>query len=249
MDNKVLARVAGREITSQYISEVISRYPAQQQAMIDNEQGRRNILEQAIAFELMYELGKEKGMDTSAEYVEQVNKIAKELLAQIVMKKTLDEVTVLDEEVLKYYNENQEAFKEPANVTAKHILIDSEELAKEIKEKIALNELTFEEAAAKYSSCPSKEQGGNLGSFSKGMMVPEFEEVAFVLPIGEVSEPVKTQFGYHLIQLNDKSESKELSFEEAKQDIVNKLKYDKQSKAYAEKQNELKEKYPVEYKF
>ena len=171
MDNKVLARVAGREITSQYISEVISRYPAQQQAMIDNEQGRRNILEQAIAFELMYELGKEKGMDTSAEYVEQVNKIAKELLAQIVMKKTLDEVTVLDEEVLKYYNENQEAFKEPANVTAKHILIDSEELAKEIKEKIALNELTFEEAAAKYSSCPSKEQGGNLGSFSKGMMV------------------------------------------------------------------------------
>ena len=80
----------------------------------------------------MYELGKEKGMDTSAEYVEQVNKIAKELLAQIVMKKTLDEVTVLDEEVLKYYNENQEAFKEPANVTAKHILIDSEELAKEI---------------------------------------------------------------------------------------------------------------------
>ena len=78
MDNKVLARVAGREITSQYISEVISRYPAQQQAMIDNEQGRRNILEQAIAFELMYELGKEKGMDTSAEYVEQVNKRSEE---------------------------------------------------------------------------------------------------------------------------------------------------------------------------
>lgn len=245
MDNKVLARVAGREITSQYISEVISRYPAQQQAMIDNEQGRRNILEQAIAFELMYELGKEKGMDTSAEYVEQVNKIAKELLAQIVMKKTLDEVTVLDEEVLKYYNENQEAFKEPANVTAKHILIDSEELAKEIKEKIALNELTFEEAAAKYSSCPSKEQGGNLGSFSKGMMVPEFEEVAFVLPIGEVSEPVKTQFGYHLIKVDTKNEAKAASFDEVKNKIVQQLIQKNQEKKYMDVMKELENKYEV----
>lgn len=245
MDNKVLARVAGREITSQYISEVISRYPAQQQAMIDNEQGRRNILEQAIAFELMYELGKEKGMDTSAEYVEQVNKIAKELLAQIVMKKTLDEVTVLDEEVLKYYNENQEAFKEPANVTAKHILIDSEELAKEIKEKIVLNELTFEEAAAKYSSCPSKEQGGNLGSFSKGMMVPEFEEVAFVLPIGEVSEPVKTQFGYHLIKVDTKNEAKAASFDEVKNKIVQQLIQKNQEKKYMDVMKELENKYEV----
>lgn len=245
MDNKVLARVAGREITSQYISEVISRYPAQQQAMIDNEQGRRNILEQAIAFELMYELGKEKGMDTSAEYVEQVNKIAKELLAQIVMKKTLDEVTILDEEVLKYYNENQEAFKEPANVTAKHILIDSEELAKEIKEKIVLNELTFEEAAAKYSSCPSKEQGGNLGSFSKGMMVPEFEEVAFVLPIGEVSEPVKTQFGYHLIKVDTKNEAKAASFDEVKNKIVQQLIQKNQEKKYMDVMKELENKYEV----
>ena len=246
MDNKVLARVAGREITSQYISEVISRYPAQQQAMIDNEQGRRNILEQAIAFELMYELGKEKGMDTSAEYVEQVNKIAKELLAQIVMKKTLDEVTILDEEVLKYYNENQEAFKEPANVTAKHILIDSEELAKEIKEKIALNELTFEEAAAKYSSCPSKEQGGNLGSFSKGMMVPEFEEVAFVLPIGEVSEPVKTQFGYHLIKVVDKKEDSIKVFEEVKDEALKQLLGQRQEQKYLDLIKELKNKYTVE---
>ena len=162
------------------------------------------------------------------------------------MKKTLDEVTVLDEEVLKYYNENQEAFKEPANVTAKHILIDSEELAKEIKEKIALNELTFEEAAAKYSSCPSKEQGGNLGSFSKGMMVPEFEEVAFVLPIGEVSEPVKTQFGYHLNKVVDKKEDSIKGFEEVKDEALKQLLGQRQEQKYLDLIKELKNKYTVE---
>ena len=246
MDNKVLARVAGRDITSDYITEVISRYPAQQQAMMDNEQGRRNILEQAIAFELMYELGKETGVDKSVEYTEQINKIAKELLAQIVMSKVLSEVTVLDEEVLKYYNENQESFVEPANVTAKHILVDSEELAKEIKEKIAANELSFEDAAAQYSSCPSKEQGGNLGAFSKGMMVPEFEEVAFVLPVGEVSDPVKTQFGYHLIKVSDKKDSSTKAFEEIKEDALKQLLSQKQEQKYLELIKELRNKYTVE---
>lgn len=246
MDNKVLARVAGRDITSDYISEVIARYPAQQQAMLDNEQGRRNILEQAIAFELMYELGKERGMDTSSEYVDQINKISKELLAQMVMKKTLDEVTVLDEEVLKYYNDNQDAFKEPANVTAKHILVDSEELANEIKQKIEAKELSFEEAAAQYSSCPSKEQGGNLGSFSRGMMVPEFEEAAFALPIDEVSSPVKTQFGYHLIKVSDKKEASVKSFEEVKEEALKQLMTQRQEQKYLDLIKELRNKYTVE---
>ena len=246
MENKVLARVAGRDITSDYITEVISRYPAQQQAMMDNEQGRRNVLEQAIAFELMYELGKETGVDKSVEYTEQINKIAKELLAQIVMSKVLSEVTVLDEEVLKYYNENQEAFVEPANVTAKHILVDSEELAKEIKEKIATNELSFEDAAAQYSSCPSKEQGGNLGAFSKGMMVPEFEEVAFALPVNEVSEPVQTQFGYHLIKVSDKKDSSTKAFEEIKEGALKQLLNQKQEEKYLELMKELRNKYTVE---
>ena len=59
--------------------------------------------------------------------------------------------------------------------------------------------MSFEEAAQKYSKCPSAAQGGSLGSFTRGRMVPEFEEAAFQLKVGEISEPVKTQFGYHLI--------------------------------------------------
>jgi len=155
---------------------------------------------------------------------------------------------VSEDEALEYYNSNKNLFKSAENVTASHILIDTLEKAEEIYKEINAG-LDFAEAAQKYSSCPSKNSGGNLGKFGKGQMVAEFENAVFAMNVGDISSPVKTQFGYHLIQLNEKNEGHDLTFDEAKQDIINKIKYEKQSKAYTEKQNELKEKYSVEYKF
>ena len=223
MEKKVLATVGNTEITSDYIDEIIARYPAQQQAMLASDEGKRQVLEQAIAFELMSEFAKETGLDKTEEFKDQLNKFAKELLAQMVMKKTLSSVTV----------------------TAKHILVASEEEAKKVEEEIASGSITFEDAANKYSSCPSKEQGGNLGSFSKGMMVPEFEEAAFNLELGVVSAPVKTQFGYHLIKVEDKTEAKTKAFEDVKEQVVNMLIQERQQKKYLELIKELREKYGV----
>jgi peptidyl-prolyl cis-trans isomerase C len=85
-----------------------------------------------------------------------------------------------------------------SKVAAKHILVDHEYEASDLLKK--LNEgKTFEDLAKDYSNCPSGKDGGNLGSFGKGQMVKSFEEAAFKLKVGEVSAPVKTQFGYHLI--------------------------------------------------
>ena len=85
-----------------------------------------------------------------------------------------------------------------SRVSAKHILISQEYEAQDIIKK--LNDgATFEEMAEKFSSCPSKAQGGDLGEFGRGQMVAPFEEAAFGLEVGGVSEPVQTQFGYHLI--------------------------------------------------
>ena len=89
-------------------------------------------------------------------------------------------------------------------VRAAHILVPSEEQANEIKNKIANGEMSFEEAAIKYSLCPSKAQGGDLGYFGRGMMVKEFEVASFDGEIGEITNPVKTQFGWHLINIIDK---------------------------------------------
>ncbi len=88
-------------------------------------------------------------------------------------------------------------------VRAKHILVDDEQQAWAIKSRITEGE-SFEELALKYSKCPSKEKGGDLGYFVRGQMVPEFENAAFETPIGEVSDPVKTRHGWHLIKVTRK---------------------------------------------
>lgn len=89
------------------------------------------------------------------------------------------------------------------SVKASHILVDSKAQADSIKSKIDNGE-SFETLAKKYSKCPSGQNGGDLGYFERGQMVKAFEDAAFNLPIGKVSEPVKTQFGWHLIKVYDK---------------------------------------------
>ncbi len=84
-------------------------------------------------------------------------------------------------------------------VTAQHILVSQEFEIKDIQQKLSEGK-TFEELARDFSNCPSGKDGGNLGEFGKGMMVPSFEKAAFALMPGEVSEPVRTQFGFHLIK-------------------------------------------------
>ena len=89
-------------------------------------------------------------------------------------------------------------------VSAKHILVSSEQQAKELKTKIDNNEISFEDAAKQFSSCPSGSQGGDLGYFGRGMMVKPFEEAAFSAQVNTVTNPVQTQFGWHLIKVTDK---------------------------------------------
>jgi len=90
-----------------------------------------------------------------------------------------------------------------ARASARHILVDSQELCSELKSKIAAGE-SFADLAEKHSSCPSGKQGGNLGEFGPGQMVKEFDEVVFKAPLNEVQGPVKTQFGYHLLEVTDR---------------------------------------------
>ncbi|VVB80651.1 Foldase protein PrsA [uncultured archaeon] len=93
------------------------------------------------------------------------------------------------------------------SVNASHILVKTEKEALDILHQIVAKEITFEDAARKYSFCPSKRQGGSLGNFGKGMMVQEFEEACFSdkNKVGDVVGPIKTQFGFHLIKINSRN--------------------------------------------
>jgi peptidyl-prolyl cis-trans isomerase C len=92
-----------------------------------------------------------------------------------------------------------------ASATARHILVDSEELCQELKDKIANGE-DFAKLAQQHSSCPSGRSGGDLGSFGPGQMVPEFDRVVFSATVNEVQGPVKTQFGYHLLEVTSRTD-------------------------------------------
>ena len=154
-------------------------------------------------------------------------------------------VTVKEEEARAFYDENLDKFTQGETVNASHILVESEEKAREIAAEIAAG-TTFEEAAAKYSSCPSKDAGGQLGEFGRGQMVPEFEEAAFALEVGVVSEPVATQFGYHLIRVNAKGEPKAIPYSEARDSIYERLTAERQQAAYRSRVTQLKIMFPVD---
>jgi len=92
-----------------------------------------------------------------------------------------------------------------ATASARHLLVDSEELCNELKTKIEQG-AKFEDIAKEYSSCPSKNSGGDLGSFGEGQMVPEFDKVVFNEALNVVHGPVKTQFGYHLLEITSRQD-------------------------------------------
>lgn len=92
-----------------------------------------------------------------------------------------------------------------STATARHILVESEEQCQELKERIEAGE-DFAVIAKEFSSCPSRAQGGDLGSFGPGMMVPEFDKVVFTAEVNSLQGPVKTQFGYHLLEVTERTD-------------------------------------------
>lgn len=247
MENKVLAKVNGVEITERDVQVTVSRFPKERQSSLATEQGKKQVLEQLIAFELYYNHGKDSGIEQSQQYIEAVEMAKREVLTQMTIDKALSEVEVTDKDVEEFYEANKRMFMTGETIEARHILVDSEELAKEVIEKIK-GGMSFADAAAEYSTCPSKAEGGNLGRFGKGQMVPEFEEAAFGLELGVVSEPVKTQFGYHIIEVQSKQEAAVESFDKLKDMIKSNLLQEKQNIKYVNTVNELKDKYSVEMK-
>jgi len=172
--------------------------------------------------------------------------VKEDMLTSYAMQKALERVRVTEEEAKKYYEENREKFVSGLTFNASHILVDSEEKANALLTQIKAGEISFEEAAEQNSSCPSGKNGGSLGDFTQGQMVPEFENACAAMEVGEISAPVQTQFGYHLILLNKKEEGGAMSYEEVKADLMNALKEEKQQAAYQSKINQLKILYPVD---
>lgn len=246
MSKKVLATVNGIEITADILDRTIELLPPERRGYFDSEFGRKQLLDQLVSVELINAFGTDLGLENDPEYQVQMEQAAKDIKYSFTMNKIMSTITVDDEEAARIYETHPERYKGQETVTASHVLVDDEALAKEIIAKIESEELSFADAATEYSSCPSKEQGGNLGEFGRGMMVKEFEEAAFAMEAGEMTKmPVKTQFGYHVILTTDKQGDAPKSFDEVKDEVKSKMLQDKQMEYYTKLVQELKEKFEV----
>ena len=241
--SNILANVNGMPITEEDVNAFLEGLGPRGQAY-NNPEGRKAVIGQLVANKLLLLDARRNLYEAEPAFKAELAKMRDNLLISYAADKAISAVTVSDKDAEDYYNQNKERFMTEEGVNASHILVDSEEKALEILAKIKSGEITFEQAAMENSSCPSGQNGGNLGDFGRGQMVPEFDSA---MEVGEISEaPVKTQFGYHLIKLNSKNAAEEMPFAEIAPEIKNALLSEKQRNAYESKINQLKILYPVD---
>ncbi|OHD99984.1 MAG: peptidylprolyl isomerase [Sulfurimonas sp. RIFCSPLOWO2_12_36_12] len=252
---QTLVSVNGTAITQQDVDRELmtatqgrfNQVPAEKQAEF-----RKQVLEQLVAKELVYDDAKKIGILNSTEYKEKyeevTERIKKEIAIQVWQKKEVDKIAVSDADLKKYYEANKDEFVENESVNARHILVEKEADAKSIiaqlkplKGDVLKNK--FIEIAKAKSTCASASDGGNLGYFSEGQMVPEFNNKAFSMKVKEfTTEPVKTQFGYHVIYIEDKKSKATKNFSEVKPFIEQRLKMEKAKAIMLTKMKELEKK-------
>lgn len=246
-EKKVLAVVEGREITQEDLELVIQSLNPQQANQFQSDEGKQRLLQELVNQELIYLDAVEKGVESNLDYQRSLKKMKENFLKQYAMNAMFQQAEVSEDEIQTFYEENPDQFQQPEQTKASHILVDEEEAANKIKEELD-NGASFEEKAKESSGCPSSQKGGDLGFFSKGKMVPEFEAVAMELKPGEISEPVKTQFGYHIIKVVDRKEGTTSAFDDVKDQLRQHLAAQKQQSIYLDTVNNLKDKYSIEIK-
>jgi len=203
---------------------------------------RRALAEYLIDNALFAEAAEAQKLGSTPDFEEQMRYLRQRLLREQYFEKTL-KGTVSEDDAKKIYNEKIASMPTQDEVAARHILVDSEEKAKELRAKIMAGADFAEVAKENSTDAGSKEQGGMLGYFTQGQMVPEFDAVVFKMIAGQVSEPIKTNFGWHIIKLEDRRRKEPPSFDTVKATIMNSLAVRKAQ----EKAAELREKASVDY--
>jgi len=246
MENRILAKVNGKEISLLDVENFIQRLEPQTAAQYRNEEGIKHVLKELINQELFLSDANERKLDETDAFKQELDKARDFILTQLNINSIMAATRLDDADVRAYFNQDPTKFGEKETADTSHILVESEELCLELRNKIVSEEISFEDAAKQHSTCPSNERGGTLGSYERGQMVPEYDNVAFTLAINEISIPVKTEFGYHLIKLNSKTEGEKPVFDKVKDKVKNDLSSQLQREAYLAKVNEMRKKFLVE---
>jgi len=215
----VVATFTGGQLTSDQVLKEFERLPAPSRTYLSAPDRKRQFVENLVVNELLYQEGKKSGYDTDPEIDRQVNDLRKRLVVQRVMKQYQTPPTVSDDQVRAYYDQNKELYS-TTQIHASHILLKDEQTARETLAELKAHPEHFADVAREKSTdAVSAKRGGDLGTFGPGRMVPDFERAAFALKPGEMSDVVKTQYGYHIILVTERKEGAPKPFDDVKEQI------------------------------
>ena len=216
-EDAVVAKVGDMEIHQSELDLAIQNLDPQLQQLPD-EQKRVAALSGAIDVKLLAQGAVDEGIDETDDFQKRLDYIKdRELHNSYFRKHVVDAVT--EDEVKARYEKEVAALPKQEEVNARHILVKTEEEANEIIKQLEAGK-DFAELAKEKSEDSNKSDGGDLGWFTKGRMVPEFEEAAFALKKGEYTKkPVKSQFGYHVIKLEDRRDVQPPAFEQVEPQV------------------------------
>lgn len=247
---KTYAEVNGQSITEKDIAPLMRSLPGVAFEQLP-EDAKGQIINQAVERKLLIEQAKKDRIQSTKEFRDALASAEEELTLEVWMRKQVEKIKVTDSEISQFYNQNKAKFVQPEMVKASHILVSSESDAKaiiaDIKKAGKNAQIKFNEIIREKMQNGSAKDGGNLGYFTKNQMVPEFSNAAFKLAKDTYSTtPVKTQFGYHVIFVEDKKASGTLALNDIKGQIEQNLKIKKFQENLKKEGEALRKKAKVE---
>lgn len=245
--NQTAAMVNGQPITVSEVEERMNRLNPAARAALGSDKAR--LLEEMITETILIQEARRRGLERDPE----VRRLTKEATRQILLGRLLEKVgepqadSITESQIEGFYSANPEAMKEPETFRASHILVETEEKAKEALDRLKKGE-PFAKVASELSTDPTKTRGGDLGFFSKGQLIPEFEAACLKLETGQMSGVVKSSLGFHIILLTDRRDARARPLEEVKESIRRKLASDLKQRQLQEFVQGLKGKAQVQNK-
>lgn len=230
-----LAIINGKPITISEFDLRWSQLPEYARKKYPGAEGRKKFLDELIDREVLLQEAKKRGIDRDRTLLERLERFKERTILDMLMREEVDSrVIVSPEEIKAYHQAYPGNFTAPEEFRASHILVKTEAEATELKKRLA-GGADFASLARKVSlDTTTKSKGGDLGTVKKGQTVPEFEKALMSLKPGEISEPVATQFGYHLIKLVERTPGPALSYEDAKDQVKDQVLIEKKQKRFKE---------------
>lgn len=252
-NEKITQEQLNKELNKQYGATVLNMMISNKVVDLEADKAKVKVTDKDVQAELDKMIKQYGGQETFNMLLAQ-NGMTEDLFKEQVeqnlkVTKILEpSIEITDDEIKTYFEDNKASFGTPEQVEASHILVEDEKTAKEVKKKLDDGE-DFAKLAKEYSTdTQTKDKGGELGYFTTGKMVEAFDKAAFSMKVDEISDPVKTDFGYHIIKVTGKKEAKEATLEDSKAKIKEALLAQKVQEKAGTWLNEATAKYKIDNK-